>query len=426
MVTKEDFIFSGTELTSTALDKFMKKHDELIVRYDELKKQYISKPPILDEAPKDSWKPDNRLVANYSKYIIDTFTGYCFGIPVKVKHKNENIEKKITDFWKLNKMDDLLPEAAKQASLYGKAYGLIWQDKEARTRFSLVSPYSMFFIYGDDIERTPKFAVYLDYGKDVTGTILSNTYSQEFIKVGDEIVISEPLEHFYRSLPAVEFIENSEAGSLIDPVETLINAYNKAISEKANDTDYFADAYMAVIGARIKDSEIDIRDSRIINIYKEDASSLAGFDVKFLEKPDGDTTQENLLDRLEDLIFKLAMVANISDESYGNASGTALEFKLQPMKNLALMKHRKFESALDRLFEIFFGLPTNIASSFKDEYINIEYKFTLNMPRNLSDEADTAAKLEGIVSKETQLSTLSIVTNPKEEMDKMNEDVELY
>ena len=30
---------------------------------------------------------------------------------------------------------------------------------------------------------------------------------------------------------------------------TMINAYNKALSEKANDVDYFADAYLKVLGA---------------------------------------------------------------------------------------------------------------------------------------------------------------------------------
>ncbi len=67
-----------------------------------------------------------------------------------------------------------------------------------------------------------------------------------------------------------------------------------------------------------------IRDNRIINIFgTDDASKIV---VEFLQKPDGDTTQEHLLDRLERLIYQIAMVSNINDESFGNASGVALEF----------------------------------------------------------------------------------------------------
>ena len=50
-----------------------------------------------------------------------------------------------------------------------------------------------------------------------------------------------------------------------------------------------------------------------------------------LQKSTADGTQENLLNRLETLIYQTSMVANISDESYGNAtSGVALAYKLQP------------------------------------------------------------------------------------------------
>ena len=39
-------------------------------------------------------------------------------------------------------------------------------------------------------------------------------------------------------------IEDAEKIGLFEPVESMVNAYNKAISEKANDVDYFADAYL--------------------------------------------------------------------------------------------------------------------------------------------------------------------------------------
>ena len=44
------------------------------------------------------------------------------------------------------------------------------------------------------------------------------------------------------------------------------------------------------------------------------------------------------------------------------------------------------------------------------------------MPRNDADEAATAATLNGIVSKETQLSVLSIVDDPKKEIERMQEE----
>ena len=111
-----------------------------------------------------------------------------------------------------------------------------------------------------------------------------------------------------------------------EPVMSMIDAYNKAVSEKANDVDYFADAYMKVLGSKLEDEDLEhIRDNRIINLDGNAAAVI----VDFLQKPNGDTTQENLIDRLEKLIFQISMVANISDENFGTSSGIAMKYKLQ-------------------------------------------------------------------------------------------------
>ena len=113
------------------------------------------------------------------------------------------------------------------------------------------------------------------------------------------------------------------------------------------------------------------------------------------------------------------MVANISDENFGNASGISLAYKLQAMSNLALSAQRKFQSSLSRRYELFSLLRTNVHETMKDECQSIEYKFTRNEPKNILEEAQTAAQLMGITSEETALSVLSIVSDTKTEMEKI-------
>ena len=57
-----------------------------------------------------------------------------------------------------------------------------------------------------------------------------------------------------------------------------------------------------------------------------------------------------------------------------------------------------------------------------DDWLGITYSFTRNVPKNTKNEAETAAALAGIVSKETQLSTLSIIKDPKAELEKINQE----
>ena len=57
-----------------------------------------------------------------------------------------------------------------------------------------------------------------------------------------------------------------------------------------------------------------------------------------------------------------------------------------------------------------------------DAWVTIRYKFTPNFPANIEEEAEIAAKLAGVVSTETQLSTLSIVSDVQAEKDRIEED----
>ncbi|MCD8207145.1 MAG: phage portal protein, partial [Bacteroidales bacterium] len=141
----------------------------------------------------------------------------------------------------------------------------------------------------------------------------------------------------------------------------------------------------------------------------------------FLQKPTADGTQENLLDRLEDLIYETSMVANISDETFGsNTSGTALAYKLQSMSNLALSFDRKIEKSLKKRYKIWATLSTNTTDP--DAWKTMEFVTSRNLPKNLLEEAQTAQYLEGIVSKDTQLSVLSIVRDTAKEVEKLEEE----
>ncbi|VTT18301.1 portal protein [Streptococcus dysgalactiae subsp. equisimilis] len=54
----------------------------------------------------------------------------------------------------------------------------------------------------------------------------------------------------------IEYVENEERQSLLASVCDIDNAFNKAISEKANDVEYFADAYLKILGAELDDETL--------------------------------------------------------------------------------------------------------------------------------------------------------------------------
>lgn len=55
-----------------------------------------------------------------------------------------------------------------------------------------------------------------------------------------------------------------------------------------------------------------------------------------------------------------------------------------------------------------------------EDLTGIKFIFTRNIPNNTAEEAATAAQLMGITSKETALSTLSVVDDVKQEIERID------
>lgn len=90
-------------------------------------------------------------------------------------------------------------------------------------------------------------------------------------------------------IPIIEVMENDERLSVIKNVLPLIDEINKAMSEKVNDVDYFADAYMKVLGAILSEEDLEnLRNYRIINLKSRESDdpseTLESLDVDFLSK----------------------------------------------------------------------------------------------------------------------------------------------
>lgn len=425
MMRKEIYRISpDEELTDAKLSRFIARHAaESTFRYKQLQDAYETDFPIFHENPKPEWKPDNRIAVNFAKYIVDTMNGYFIGNPIKitVDGGEETIEKYIEFLDQYNDQDDNNAELSKICSIYGKGYEMYYNDEEGNVGIIYLDPTEAFMIYDDSVLKRERYFVrlYRDEDNVLHGSV-SDQEKVRWFTIKGKIVWNEQEQlHYFNGVPATEYRENKECQGIFEPVMSIINAFNKAISEKANDVDYFADAYLKIIGTLLDEDELKhVRSDRVIN-FDGDGESVI---VDFLQKPNGDTTQENLLDRLQNLIFLIAMVANISDENFGTSSGIAMAYKLQGMSNLRKTKERKFTSGMNRRYKLIFSNPGNAMK--KDDWVKLHYKFTPNVPANLLEESQIAQNLSGVVSQETQLGVLSIVDNPKTEIERIDKEEE--
>ena len=392
-------------------------HSNFATKYEKDRNYYIGQHPILTGDEKPLGKPDYRLVVNYPKYMVDTFNGFFIGLPPKIALDDDKDNQKLNQFANRVSLYDKLYEASKQASINGHSYLMAYQNEDSETGIALYSPENAFMVYDDTVEHLPlAFITYSDDDENKRSGVVYKADGQYDLSMQQTDV------NIYNMVPAVEILENDERQSIFENVLTLIDAVNTVISQKMNDVDYFADGYLKVLNAGLDEDSLEqIKSNRIINLSNSDPTKDVV--VEFMERPNADSEQENLINRLNNWIFEISSVSNITDSVFGNAdSGKALEYHLLSMRNLASSKERKMTQALRQLFQIVFSSGSLLDSSKVDEWQNLTFLFSRNLPGNLSDEASVAKQLEGVVSKETQLKVLSVVDDPKTEIEKMNEE----
>lgn len=386
---------------------------------------YKGRQAIADLDKRPGFRPDNRLTINYAAYNVDTFNGFFAGIPPKISLDEPKANTELQDWHNSDDFVDQFSELSKQADIYGRSYLLVYQNEDGDTRTAVVNPERSFMIYDDTVARHT--LAFVSYAYDdklcLTGTVYTKEGSYSF-KENVSLDEAHLTVSIYNQVPAVEFVENEERHGINDNVMSLLDALNKAQSQKANQVEYFDNAYLKILGINLDadgDGKPDLKLDGNQMFYSPDADATTAT-VDFISKPDGDTMQEHQIDRLIEQIHQIAMVPNMNDEAFsGNSSGVALEYKLLPMRNKAVTKARKFTPALRKVYSIVFGQATNVLTD-PEAWKDLKFQFSQNVPHNLADEAETAKNLVGIASTETILSTLSVVDDPQAEIKRLDDE----
>lgn len=423
-----------TVMTPELLSEYIGKHKvEVSTRLQALQDAYENQYDILDitkHPKKPAYKPDNRITVNHAKFIVDTFNGFFIGIPLKITinddtGNNEKINEYVEMIDRNNHLDNKNREIAKLSDIQGTSHEIYFADENGDIGIMQLSRLESFFIYDESIRTRPLFFVryYKDSKNVERGSWSDASVVQKFVQDGSYKWDGEAEPHFFDGVPATEYPENTERRGLFESELSAINEYNKALSEKANDVDYFADAYLKIIGPHVEENDtVHMRSTRVMN-FEGDEGAIPQID--FMAKPSADGTQENLLERLKADIFQMSMVPDINDANFGSVSGIALKYRLLSMSNMAKVKQGLFKEALARRYKLIFSHPLAGTAGVKpDDWKKLDFHFTENYPANVADEVDIARNLEGMVSKDTQLKVLSIVEDVQAEKQRMEEETD--
>lgn len=373
---------------------------------------------------KDKSKPNNKIANAYASYITDTLVGYFIGEPISYTSNDDNLIQDLSMIFEYNDEADENAELAKNASIYGVAYEMLYVSEEDKMiRFKSLNPKEIIPIFDKTVEQNLMAVIryYDDYDvvADKTYTlveVIDNAMIRRY-KMDNSFLLLEEYPHYFGMVPVAIFKNNEEERGDFESVISLIDAYDKMESDTLNDFEYFVDAYLALYGFTADDKDVaDMKENRILLMDE-------GTKAEWLIKQTSDTYVENMKNRLDADIHKFTKCPNMSDKEFAsNASGVAIKFKLLGTENLVSIKERKFKRGLQQRLELMSMINSVLGEGF--DWRAIDIIFTRNIPSNDADIANVVNALKDIVSDETLLAQIPFVEDVQDELERLKKERE--
>ena len=448
-------------ISTAFLDELIGTHTKRVApKYKKYQKLYENNHKIANRPRKDGNKPNNKISNDFFGQIIDNTVGYFLGNPIIMNYTEPKKEKPIVEVKPIdvgvdleqigdkvvqdeldkictdNEKDDLFMEWGKEAMIKGLSHILVYQNEESKTKFMRLSPEDVILVYKNSSTKELQYAIRL-YDIDTEDTDKTTHYAEVYDTTGYDVfkcvdggvtakggralngyTFVERKAHIYGRIPIVTMYNNEEKMSDLERVETLVNDYDKVLSDVSNEFEAFRNAYLMLKNMIVStDSTRKLKEEGIIEVMENG-------DVKFITKQIQTEALENHLDRLEKNIYKFSQVPDLSDENFaGNLSGVAIRFKLFGLETKCIIKERKMERAIRDLFRVITA-PLRVLTGHEVDVLNLKVEFSRNVPNNITELVDTVTKLDGKVDKETLLALLPFIDNPKEVLEKLKMDIE--
>lgn len=390
------------------------------IRMDKLYKYYVGEQAIL-KAVKADGKPNNKIVTNYAKNIVNNTTGYYLGVPIAYSTQDKGLQDSLTHITEYN--DDAFhnTQIGRDVSIFGVGAELLYIDDDGEIRYGKTDPLKLYIGYSSDIERKIEYAIrWYDAVDDNDQLIRHIEYYTEstvdyYTYTGGTLTFVEAKEHLFGQVPINVFQNNEDCFGDYDDAIPLMDAYNVMQSESVNDFQKFADAILAVRNMVVDgDTTAQMRDAQILELMNDGEAS-------WLVKQVNDAYVENVKNRLEKDIYMTTSTVNMSDDNFANnASGVAIRYKLMCMENRVSCTARYFKKALQRRFEMICNVLNFKGGNYN--YLDIETAFVRNIPAHLQEIATSIQQLSGTVSKRTLLQQLPFIEDVDEELKQLQKE----
>ncbi|KRL86422.1 prophage Lp1 protein 39 [Lacticaseibacillus pantheris DSM 15945 = JCM 12539 = NBRC 106106] len=411
-------------------------------------------------------RADNRIASAITSYITNIRVGYTFGTPLKFtynvdedegKNAGEDLTKALDAF--NQRSDEPYHEKImkKRLSVTGRAYEILYVRPDTNDPMvKPIDPSNAFVVYDATIEQHSLFAVYyypVRFDGDDTWYVTIYTdentyYYKPMSSPTSELVFDHAEPHYFDAVPITEYINNDERMGDWERELDAIDAYDRSISEMANNQEDFSNSVLVLTGDVDTPTHKDANGNVVKDQPSIDRHSLIMWlkprivggglsgqgttvitpTAQYLTKSLPANDWKIYTDALMESFHKYTNTPDVNDQNFAsNASGVAMSYKLWGSDQERAIQESLYQRGLMRRIRLLTAYWQKVgAVPATDDPNHITPKFTANLPKN---DAETITTLTGLsntgdFSKETirEMATGVTGVKPAEEANRVREE----
>ncbi|WP_345759057.1 phage portal protein [Bacillus sp. PBIB1] len=407
----------------TLLMKCLRKLRENQETYKTYEEYYNGHHSIMRNYAMNESRSNMKVVVNFFKKFIHDEIAYALGNPVtyiSLDGNSQLIDVIDYNFSHWSKIHDqkLMLEATK----FGEAYEIQYTTRDNEFKCAVLTPMNCFVIEEGDVEKDVILALHI-YKNDLfsdnekVDVYISNSILHFDVDGSDNLIYVGQRTHIFDTPPIEVTSANHERTSMLDDIKSENDAYNNTLSDLVNEVSDFRQAFLKITGAKITDEEAaKFKKTGILQVPTQAS-------VDYLIKKIDDKFVQNLLEELEEKMYKLASHVDTNEKLQSNLSSAALRSRLISLENKCSLKQAMLETAIKKRLKNFFKF-IKIQKGEEYDHRKVKLKLTMNIPSDITALADSLSKLSEVCSWETILAQIPYVENPAVEMQKRRQEQE--